>query len=291
MTLAWVGGDWGSRYLRLWLLDEAGALIRRIDAPAPAGDPERALLALVGSDLAAGGRVDVVLAGAPAGWTAPPLVPVPCPPLHPDRAVRIATADPRLRVVLLPGLRQDRPLDLMRGPETTVAGFLAHHPGFDGVLCMTGPQTVWAHVSAGEVVSFRSFMTQDLLDLLANHPLLHDCISASGWDEGAFAAAVDEAMSRPATLAADLLSLRAESALAGLTPDAARARLAGRLIGTELAAARPWWLGQSVVVLGETDIGRAYCTALQAQGVDARSAGSDGAALAGLRAARAALGG
>ena len=47
----------------------------------------------------------------------------------------------------------------MRGEETQIAGFLALNPGWDGVICLPGTHSKWAHVSAGEVVSFQTFLT------------------------------------------------------------------------------------------------------------------------------------
>ena len=66
---------------------------------------------------------------------------------------------------------------------------------------------------------------------------------------------------------------------------AARARLSGLLIGSELAAARPYWLGQQVAIIGADDLSQAYATALAAQGVSATIADSTAMTLAGLRAA------
>ena len=54
----------------------------------------------------------------------------------------------------------------MRGEETQIAGFLSEFPGFDGVVCLPGTHTKWVHLSAGEIVSFRTFMTGELFGLL-----------------------------------------------------------------------------------------------------------------------------
>lgn len=93
---------------------------------------------------------------------------------------------------------------------------------------------------------------------------------AAGWDDDAFDAAVSEALSRPERLGARLFSLRAEGLIGGPFPDAARARLSGFLIGTELAAAKPYWLGQRVTLVGAETLSAAYARALAAQGVEAQ---------------------
>ena len=69
---------------------------------------------------------------------------------------------------VVPGVAQygESP-NVMRGEETQIAGFLSLNPGFDGVICLPGTHTKWAQVSAGEVVSLRSFMTGELFALLS----------------------------------------------------------------------------------------------------------------------------
>ena len=107
-------------------------------------------------------------------------------------------------------------------------------------------------------------------------------LAGEGWDEAGFADAVSDAISRPERIAARLFGLRAEALLGGLTPDLARARLSGFLIGLELAGARPYWLGQDVVVLGAEGLAAAYLSALSAQGLGPRLIDVDAMTRAGL---------
>ncbi len=110
----------------------------------------------------------------------------------------------------------------MRGEEVQIAGYLASNPDFDGVICLPGTHSKWVEVSAGEVVSFRTFLTGELFSLLSNNSVLRHSIG-TGWDASAFEAAVSEAQSHPESLARSLFGLRAESLLADLPPDTARA--------------------------------------------------------------------
>ena len=108
---------------------------------------------------------------------------MPCPPA-PAAFARAPTADPRLVVRILPGLSQDDPPDVMRGEETQIAGLLAREPDFDGIACLPGTHTKWAHVSAGEVVSFASYMTGELFGLLAATSVLRKTLAEDGWSGG-----------------------------------------------------------------------------------------------------------
>ena len=295
----WIAVDWGGSHLRLWVMDGGGRVLDRrrsdrgADRLAP-GDFEPALLDLIGDTLPRGRATPVIccgMAGARRGWAEAPRRAVPCPPGGIAGAARPATADPRLEVHLLPGLCQPAPADVMRGAETRIAGWLAAHPDFDGVLCLPGARCRWAHLSAGEVVSFRSFMTGEMFALLSRHSILRHSVAAEGLDGAVFAEAVAHAMSRPAAVAGDLFAIRARSLLADPDPVAARSRLSGLLIGIELAGARPYWLGRDVAVVGTGPLADAYEAALAAQGLTARRGDGEEATLNGLRAAHAELAG
>ena len=137
------------------------------------------------------------------------------------------------------------------------------------------------------MVSFTSFMTGEIFDLLATQSVLRHGLGEGGWSDEDFAQAVEAALARPERLAARLFGLRAEGLLEGLAPERARARLSGTLIGAELASARPHWLGRDVVLIGAPAIAEPYRAALAFSGIAARSADATGMTLAGLVAARA----
>jgi 2-dehydro-3-deoxygalactonokinase len=229
------------------------------------------------------------MVGARQGWIEAPYAAVPCAPLAAP-PVEAPVRDPRLAVRIVPGLSQADPPDVMRGEETQIAGWLAGRPKFDGVLCLPGTHTKWVHVSAGEVVSFQTAITGELRALLTRHSVLrHSLGSGNGAeaaepapDPAAFEQAVTDALSRPERLATRLFALRAEGLLAGLDAATARARLTGLLIGTELAATKPYWLGRPVAVIGAKAVVEAYAGALALQGVAPERADGAAMTLAGL---------
>ncbi|MDT8857472.1 2-dehydro-3-deoxygalactonokinase [Paracoccaceae bacterium Fryx2] len=284
----WIAIDWGTTRLRAFALTCDGVTLAEASSDdgmsrlSPA-EFEPALLRLVGPWLT---RPTPVLAcgmvGSRQGWVEAPYRPVPCAPLDPARLIPVPTKDPRLHLRLVPGLSQQRPADVMRGEETQIAGALALHPAFDGVICLPGTHCKWAQISAGEVVGFQTFMTGELFALLSQGSVLRHAMPGDGWDAGAFAAALSDAQSHPASIAARLFALRAESLLSGLSPAAARARLSGLLIGIELAAARPWWLGQQVILVGAEPLCTTYATALTLQGTPSRTWPAAACVIAGL---------
>jgi 2-dehydro-3-deoxygalactonokinase len=124
-------------------------------------------------------------------------------------------------------------------------------------------------------VSFQTFMTGELFELLSARSVLRHSVDAAETEPEAFAEAVADTLSRPERLAQRLFSIRADSLLSGLPPEAARAQLSGFLIGAELAAARPYWLGQEVAVAAAPGLARLYAAALEAQGVSTRRLDAD----------------
>ncbi|MCR9125752.1 MAG: 2-dehydro-3-deoxygalactonokinase [Rhodobacteraceae bacterium] len=186
-----------------------------------------------------------------------PGVAVPAAPMQPTRH----SAENRVLAVI-PELVQASPAARSRGAETVIAGYLAMAPGFDGVLLVAGSENLWAHVSAGEVVSFATFLTPRLQDALgAPTP------QRPGAD---FTEAMTATLARPERLAAHLASDAASGAGLG----------AAHLIGAEIAAAKPYWLGQRLVILGDLP---GHAQALRAQGVETGSSDHTAALLAGFR--------
>lgn len=289
MTPSWIAVDWGTSNLRAWAMGEDGVLATASSdqgmGTLTRDGFEPALLALIGDWLAPGKQTPVVacgMVGARQGWAEAPYRAVPCPPVAATGLCAVPTRDPRLNVQIVPGLSQAKPADVMRGEETQIAGVLALDPRFDGVICLPGTHSKWAHVSAGEVVSFQTFMTGEMFALLSAQSVLRHGIAAEGDDPDAFDAAVAEAMARPERLAARLFSLRAEGLVNGLSSVTARARLSGLLIGAELAGAKPYWLGQRVRLIGAAGLVASYARALAAQGVTADLLPAAECTLAGL---------
>ncbi|RGP38752.1 2-dehydro-3-deoxygalactonokinase [Pseudotabrizicola alkalilacus] len=284
----WIAVDWGTSNLRVWAMGAEG-IIGTASSDDGMGQLspdqfEPALLALIAPWLGKG--VTPVIAcgmvGSRQGWHEAPYRAVPCPPLDRAGLVQVPVQDARITLHLVPGLKQMKPADVMRGEETQIAGALALHPAFDGVMCLPGTHSKWAQISAGEVVSFQTYMTGELFALLSEKSVLRHGMTGKGWDDAGFEAGLSAALSRPDRIGAQLFSLRAEGLLAGLSPEQERARLSGLLIGVELAAAKPYWLGQPVTLIGDESLCQLYARALSVQGVEARLLPATECTLAGL---------
>ena len=160
-------------------------------------------------------------------------------------------------------LTQARPLGHLEAPaRLRLAGAVAARTNWDGVICLPMAEvTHWCQISANEVVSFQSALT----------PMLARTLGAA---QTAEAEALADTMSRP-----ERLSLHLRSAGLAGAPEA----VAGHLLGAELAAMRPYWLGQRVIVIAQS---RLYAEALESQGVPVETLHPGDAARHGLLALR-----
>ncbi|MEM6304560.1 MAG: 2-dehydro-3-deoxygalactonokinase [Pseudomonadota bacterium] len=290
-TPDWIALDWGTTNLRGWAM-QGSALLAEASSKAGMSSLDfngfaPALEALLepwnvptDTPILACGMV-----GSRQGWQEAPYRAVPCTPLGEGRFAQPPGSRP---VRIIAGLKQAAPPDVMRGEETQIAGFVARNPGWDGVLCLPGTHTKWAEISAGEVVSFQTFMSGELYALLSTQSVLRHSLTGpteDAEDSAAFEAAVADAIARPERLAARLFSLRASDLLEHTAPGVARARLSGLLLGAELAAARPYWLGRQIALIGAPEPSRLYAAALKAQGVPAMITDASAMTRAGLTAA------
>lgn len=294
----WIAPDWIALDCADGQLHARGVLDQRVICEARSGfaandpasdDLETALLALVADWLPENRITPVIGCGllpASGDWSSGGWASVPCRPLSAG-LIPAMIRDLRLSVHLVGGLKQDRPADMTCGQETRIAGFLALNPDWDGVICLPGLHSTWAHVSAGEIVSFQTFMTGQMHALLAEGSVLRK--TARGWDDSGFAEGVAQGLERPERLMARMFSLHAEALLQGLDPAVANARLRGLLVGAELAAAKPYWLGQRVALIGADDSMPPYAQALSGLSVPVSMHCGVACSLAGLGEARALL--
>jgi len=286
----WIALDWGTTHLRGWAMTADGQVLAHNSSEHGMGRLTRAGYEPALLDLTQGwfsGKVIAIacgMVGSRQGWIEAPYASTPCMAL-PTGLVTAPTSTHGLTVHVIPGIKQDKPADVMRGEETQIAGFLALNPGWDGVLCLPGTHTKWAQVSAGEVVSFQTCMTGELFSVIGTQTVLRHSVSADGWDDDAFAQGLADGFERPERLTARLFSLRAEHLLHGQDAVAGRARLSGLLIGVELAATRAYWLGSQIAVIGAGKVASLYVTALAAQSAPAMQADGTAVTLAGLTAA------
>lgn len=287
----WIALDWGSTRLRAYAMSRTGETLGRLESKAGAvslskDEFEPALLDLITGWLGSGRKPVIAcgMVGSRQGWVEASYLSVPTAPRG-EAFVRAPVKDSRLQVFVMNGICQETPPDVMRGEETQIAGYLASSPDFDGIICLPGTHSKWVHVVDKEIFHFNTFLTGELFALLAEKSVLRHSVSDTGFDRDVFLDAFDDTITRPEAIGAKLFGLRAGGLLQTSDPVKARSRLSGYLIGLELAGAKPYWLGQNLVLIGANAIVEAYAAACSHVGLNPQIMNGTDAVLAGLTAA------
>ena len=288
--LYWIAIDWGSSNLRVWALNNNNAILDSILSNdgmlgLASNEFEPLLFEKISKWGVGDANIPILccgMVGAKQGWVEAPYASIPYNLMQKADNVKVRCSDHRLNVRILGGLRQDNPADVMRGEETQIRGFLSIFSNFDGIICLPGTHTKWVHVSAGEVISFRTFMSGELFNLLSKYSVLKHSVKSDGWNDKKFRSAVSESISNPQKIFSDFFKLRADHLLKQVEQSELKSKLSGYIIGVELAGAKPYWLGQNVVILGNDYLSQIYKTALESQGIFAQQIDATECTLNGL---------
>ncbi len=298
---AYVAVDWGTSSFRLWLIGRDGGVIAERRSGEGMTTATRTgfadVLASHLSAIAAPAGLPLLIcgmAGAKQGWVEAGYLDTPAAlSAIPAAAVRIPGMDSDIRI--LPGLAQRDAAapDVMRGEETQLLGAASELGSGDHLVCMPGTHSKWVRLSGGKVQGFSTFMTGELFETIAKHTILSHAIADAGAISGgsaAFRDAVTRMVANPAIATSQLFSVRAGSLIAGLSPEDAKARLSGTLIGLEIAGALSLVAaGTPVALVVSGGLGALYKEALAAAGLSPSIIDADTAVRNGLAAGAKAL--
>lgn len=288
-----IAADWGTSNLRIWGIDHRGHVINTINngkgmASLIPSEFEPYLISLIESWLPKEGNAKCPIiicgmAGAKNGWKEAAYLKAPCPPINKEKIIQVETDDQRISVSIVPGIMQTSPPDVMRGEETQIAGYLSKNPDFDGIICLPGTHTKWAHISANEIVSFKTFMTGEIFLSLSERSILKTSVQSNDFDSTSFLEAFEDTYSNPALLSSKLFGLRAADLLENTSTKFLKSKLSGYLIGCELAGAKSYWLGQNIIMIGNNDLCILYQKALKKLGMNATIENTQNVTLDGLK--------
>ncbi|MCJ8151546.1 2-dehydro-3-deoxygalactonokinase [Shinella sedimenti] len=291
---AYVAVDWGTSSFRLWLVGRDGAaLAERRSGEGMTTAARTGFAEVLQSHLAAISAPEGLpvlicgMAGAKQGWVEAGYLDTPAAlSAIPAAAVRVPGVEADIRI--LPGLAQRDATapDVIRGEETQLLGAAADLGSGNHLVCMPGTHSKWVRLSGGKVEGFSTFMTGELFDAVAKNTILSHAIADAGAiapDNTAFRAAVTRMVANPALATSQLFSVRAGSLIAGLSPEDAKARLSGTLIGLEIAGALSLAAKDTPVMLvASGSLGTLYGQALAAAGLSPTVIDADTAVRTGL---------
>ena len=268
----WIAVDWGTTNLRIWHCDQSGNVLdeTRVQmgmGTLTASEYEGVLISHIAHHLSDDIITEVLvcgMAGARQGWQDAGYLTAPCDMPSLKQAVTVHTADPRIMIRILPGIKQPEPADVMRGEETQIAGFLKQTPDYNGLICLPGTHSKWVHVQNGQVVEFQTFMTGEVYDLLSRSSVLKHSVLGKGFSQPDFIDAAKSAFENPADASSQLFRLRAQHLVHDTDATVLRARLSGILIGQEVAAMERQWNQLAITLVGEEALCSLYKSALEA---------------------------
>ena len=296
MTPQLIGLDWGTTLCRAYLIGADGKVLdRQLDGPGilkAEGHFGPWLDSMIGGWIATHGAAPLILSGmigSRQGWKEAPYAK--CPAGADDIVKALARIDwSELSIALVPGLstENDSMPDVMRGEETQILGALALSKNENGLFLLPGTHSKWAEVSAGRIVSFRTFMTGEVFGALKEHTILGRLMK-EGADAGGFARGVREGASlgSAGALLNRVFATRTYGLMDKLADTALSDYLSGLLIGAEVAGATQQ-TKSAVTIIASPALAQRYTEALCLLGRDSTLAPEDCVAAGHWRIARAA---
>lgn len=175
-------------------------------------------------------------------------------------------------------IAQNKPFGILSSQACAISGFLSLNPNWDGVICVVDDHSSsWALVSADEIVSFDTAMT----------PLLAKSLGFdTATDMGALKESIGDTLSRPEALATRLSSICFSAEAGHMTHSVAASHGMGYLLGAELAATRPYWLGQNLALIATQETSTLYYAAFESQSLPVTVADKHNMIRTGLNALR-----
>jgi 2-dehydro-3-deoxygalactonokinase len=190
-----IGLDWGTSSLRAYWLED-GSIRQTRSLPwgirhLPEGGFEAAL-AEICAEWPLLPRLACGMVGSRNGWLEVPYLDLPADPALLGVSLQsLHTADGR-ELHIVPGLRNARGPDVMRGEETQLVGAVTRHPALaaKSTVILPGTHSKWVSIREGAVVDFCTMMTGELFALLRQHSILGAGMVESIEDGEAFARGV-----------------------------------------------------------------------------------------------------
>jgi len=283
-TDGFIAVDWGTTNRRAYVVDGSGRPGAEFeDSKGVLSVPSGGFPAAVAEIRERLGDKPLLMAGmigSNRGWTEAPYVP--CPAGIEDLARGIAW--PGEREAIVPGVSYtgNGRADVMRGEEVQLLGAIAAGTiDKDALVCHPGTHNKWAMVRQGRLASFRTVMTGELFNLLKQHSILADLLTAEVEPNDAFRAGARHGWSNN-DLPAELFSVRARVLLKQARPEDAASYASGLLIGTDVRIGLSEPLAAQVVVMGRPELTRLYAIAIEEAGRTATELDGEQSFVAGI---------
>ena len=264
--------DWGTTSLRIYVLDDKGRIVTKRTS-----DKGILVAKTLGFEktfeLEADGLLDnqqILLGGMVGsrnGWIETEYVD--CPATLEGIANRLGTVTWRSQsgisrtAKITPGVRflaEDGMSDIMRGEELQILGLMQQIKNESETIVLPGTHSKWVSVTNNTISTFRTYMTGEVFELLANQSILKSEAKTEPFDNHVFLDGV-KLGSTKASLTNLIFQVRTHLINGKLQPSSCDSFLSGILIGNEIShEARNQKL---IHLISNTKLSKLYSMALQ----------------------------
>ncbi len=290
--MEYIGVDWGTSNFRAYLLSADGKIHNQKSGDKGLKDLKKEefedyLLSHISPWLKDSHKPVILcgMVGSQMGWHEVPYIDVENIMTElPKATYKIPTKAQALEAYIISGACQKspKPMDVMRGEETQIYGFLKQNREFSGYIILPGTHSKWVEVKEGEIASFKTFMTGEFYQIIKQYSLLSSMIIDEDFAEKDFQKGLVQSMKGDTSLTNDLFSLRATALLAPKNKYSVSSYLSGLLIGLEFARLKDKSVKANIVIIGSPSLMEIYEKACLALGIQVQCYGGEKATITGL---------
>jgi 2-dehydro-3-deoxygalactonokinase len=268
---SFIGFDWGTSSLRAYLINADGKVVDRRQSSDGILKPQNfrdTVSNLCESWDKAYGTLDCIasgMIGSKQGWCDAGYVDAPANFRSLATQLKDISNLAGRRFLLVPGVKQSDPLDVMRGEETQVFGTMYFDQTDRRIAVLPGTHSKWVQTDKGAILNFKTYMTGETFALFRQHSILAKLMPQQAQTEffvNAFTQGVRLAKASPGNLLANVFSARTLGLFNELPPQALPDYLSGMLVGHEIASALTEFSGRLTLIGDDALIAR-YSQALK----------------------------
>ena len=205
-------------------------------------------------------NVEIILAsgmvGSKQGWVDVPYKNCPCSVLNLNfKKIKVIK---KINLIILSGISQQRPEDVMRGEETQIAGYLLKNKLFKGTICLPGTHSKWVQISDMKIVNFNTFLTGELFEIIKHNSILSYNLKSNELDQKLMLEAAQTIMQDPSLFTNKLFNIRAKGLLRKTSDLENNSMITGYIIGMEIIACKSYWEDKDVILIGSQKLNQLY---------------------------------
>ncbi len=202
--------------------------------------------------------------------------------LNSKNLTKIKTKNKNLNFYIVKGILQKKPLDVIRGEETQILGYLSLFKKFTGYICLPGTHSKWIKINKGKLINFKTFMTGEMYEIITENSILKHSILENKINFKVFDNSLLLALHNEFNIFENLFEIRSRYLLTN-KKYFPRSEILGYLIGSEIKSNLKNIRRSNIVIIGSKSNSRIYSRALKTINIKNRSFDSSEMTVEGLK--------